>query len=109
MTTLPKPAIEVLGVTPGAVSFRLIDAASWDVDASAADLAARDIPVTLETGETLDALAPVEATPTIEDRESGIFEVTPPEAEAAPTRFFRLRAAPRQPIRRPDKVTHGPL
>ena len=94
VTTLPKPAIEVLGVTPGAVSSRLIDAASWDVDASAADLAARDIPVTLETGETLDALAPVEATPTIEDRESGIFEVTPPEAEAAPTRFFRLRAAP---------------
>ena len=94
VTTLPKPAIEVLGVTPGAVSFRLIDAASWDVDASAADLAARDIPVTLETGETLDALAPVEATPTIEDRESGIFEVTLPKAEAAPTRFFRLRAAP---------------
>lgn len=94
VNTLPKPAIEVLGVTPGAVSFRLIDAASWDVDASAADLAARDIPVTLETGETLDALAPVEATPTIEDRESGIFEVTLPEAEAAPTRFFRLRVDP---------------
>lgn len=109
MSTLPKPAIEVLGVAPAALRFRLIDAASRDVDASAADLAARDIPVTLEAGETLDALAPVEATPTIEDRESGIFEVTPPEAEAAPTRFFRLRAAPRQPIRRPDKVTHGPL
>ena len=109
VTPLPKPAIEVLGVTPGAVSFRLIDAASRDVDASAADLAARDIPITLETGETLDALAPVEATPTIEDRESGIFEVTPPEAEAAPTRFFRLRAAPRHPTRSPDKVTHGPL
>lgn len=94
VNTLPKPAIEVLGVTPGAVSFRLIDAASWDVDASAADLAARDIPVTLETGETLDALAPVEATPTIEDRESGIFEVTLPKEEAAPTRFFRLRVDP---------------
>lgn len=109
VTPLPKPAIEVLGVTPGAVSFRLIDAASWDVDASAADLAARDIPIIIEAGETLDALAPVEATPTIEDRESGIFEVTLPKEEAAPTRFFRLRAAPRQPIRRPDKVTHGPL
>lgn len=94
MSTLPKPAIEVLGVTPGAVSFRLIDAASLDVDASAAELADRDIPITLETGETLDALAPVEATPTIENWESGIFEVTPPEAEAAPTRFFRLRADP---------------
>lgn len=94
VTTLPKPAIEVLGVTPGAVSFRLIDAASWDVDASAADLAARDIPITLETGETLDALAPVEATPTIEDWESGIFEVTLPKEEAAPTRFFRLRVDP---------------
>ena len=94
VTTLPKPAIEVLGVTPGAVSFRLIDAASWDVDASAADLAARDIPVTLEAGETLDALAPVEATPTIENWESGIFEVTLPKEEAAPTRFFRLRVDP---------------
>ena len=94
MSTVPEPAIEVVGVAPGAVRFRLVDAASWDVDASAADLAARDIPVTLETGETLDALAPVEATPTIEDRESGIFEVTLPKEEAAPTRFFRLRVDP---------------
>ena len=94
VTTLPKPAIEVVGVAPGAVRFRLVDAASWDVDASAADLATRDIPITLETGETLDALAPVEATPTIEDRESGIFEVTLPKEEAAPTRFFRLRVDP---------------
>lgn len=94
MSTLPKPAIEVLGVAPAALRFRLVDAASWDVDASAAELADRDIPITLETGETLDALAPVEATPTIEDRESGIFEVTLPKEEAAPTRFFRLRVDP---------------
>lgn len=94
VTPLPKPAIEVLGVAPGAVRFRLIDAAAADPDDSAAELVWRDIPVTLETGETLDALAPVEATPTIEDRESGIFEVTLPKEEAAPTRFFRLRVDP---------------
>ena len=94
MSTLPKPAIEVLGVAPAALRFRLVDAASWDVDASAAELAERDIPITLETGETLDALAPVEATPTIENWESGIFEVTLPKEEAAPTRFFRLRVDP---------------
>lgn len=94
VTTLPKPAIEVVGVAPGVVHFRLLDATAEDPDASAADLAWRDIPVTLEAGETLDALAPVEATPTIEDRESGIFEVTLPKEEAAPTRFFRLRVDP---------------
>lgn len=94
MSTLPKPAIEVLGVAPAALRFRLVDAASWDVDTSAAELAERDIPITLETGETLDALAPVEATPTIENWESGIFEVTLPKEEAAPTRFFRLRVDP---------------
>ena len=94
VTTLPKPAIEVLGVAPGAVRFRLIDAAAADPDSTAFELLWRDIPITLETGETLDALAPVEATPTIEDRESGIFEVTLPKEEAAPTRFFRLRVDP---------------
>lgn len=95
VTTLPKPAIEVLGVTPGAVSFRLIDAASWDVDASAADLAARDIPVTLETGETLDALASVEDVQRdIEDYETGTLKLTLPDGEASPTRFFRLRVDP---------------
>lgn len=94
VTTLPKPAIEVVGVAPGVVHFRLLDATAEDPDASAAELVWRDIPITLETGETLDALAPVEATPTIEDRESGIFEVTLPKEEASPTRFFRLRVDP---------------
>ncbi len=81
-----------LGDGAEAARLCLIDADAADPDASAAELAWREIPVTLEAGETLDALAPVEATPTIEDRESGIFEVTLPKEEAAPTRFFRLRA-----------------
>ena len=94
VTPLPKPAIEVLGVAPGVVHFRLLDATAEDPDASAAELVWRDIPITIEAGETLDALAPVEATPTIENWESGIFEVTLPKEEAAPTRFFRLRVDP---------------
>ena len=90
MSTVPRPAIEVVGVEPGAVRFRLIDADAAAPDASAAELAWREIPVTLEAGETLDALAPVEAQPTLEDWATGVFEFsldTP-----APTRFFRLRA-----------------
>ena len=94
MSTVPEPAIEVVGVAPGAVRFRLIDAAAADPDSTAFELLWRDIPIIIEAGETLDALAPVEATPTIEDRESGIFEVTLPKEEAAPTRFFRLRVDP---------------
>ena len=91
MSTVPRPAIEVVGVEPGAVRFRLIDADAADPDASAAELAWREIPVTLEAGETLDALAPVEAQPTIEDYGTGTLKLTLPES-AAPTRFFRLRA-----------------
>ena len=84
----------MLGVAPRVVHFRLLDATAEDPDASAAELVWRDIPITIEAGETLDALAPVEATPTIENWESGIFEVTLPKEEAAPTRFFRLRVDP---------------
>lgn len=92
MSTLPKPAIEVLGVTPGAVSFRLIDAAAADPDSAAAELAWRDIPITIEAGETLDALTPLEdAQSSVEDYSTGILKATFPDS-AAPTRFFRLRA-----------------
>lgn len=95
VTTLPEPAIEVMGVEPGAVRFRLIDAAAEDLDASAAELAWRDIPITLEAGETLDALAPVEDVQRdIEDYETGTLKLTLPDGEASPTRFFRLRADP---------------
>ncbi len=92
MTTIPEPAIEVVGVEHGAVRFRLIDAAAEDLDASAAELAWRDIPVTLEAGETLDALTPLEdAQSHVEDYSTGILKATFPES-SAPTRFFRLRA-----------------
>lgn len=91
MSTVPRPAIEVVGVEPGAVRFRLLDADAAAPDASAAELAWREIPVTLEAGETLDALAPVEAQPTLEDYGTGTLKLTLPES-AAPTRFFRLRA-----------------
>lgn len=95
MSTVPEPAIEVVGVAPGVVHFRLLDATAEDPDASAAELVWRDIPITLETGETLDALAPVEDVQRdIEDYETGTLKLTLPDGEASPTRFFRLRAAP---------------
>ena len=89
---LPEPAIEVTDVAPGAMRFRLVDAG--DADGSAAELATRDIPVTLEVGSTLGTLEPVEATPTLVDKTTGVFEVTVKEEPSAPTRFFRLRARP---------------
>ena len=92
MTTIPEPAIEVVGVEPGAVRFRLIDAAAADPDSAAAELAWRDIPITIEAGETLDALTPLEdAQSSVEDYSTGILKATFPDS-AAPTRFFRLRA-----------------
>ncbi len=94
MTTIPEPAIEVVGVEPGAVRFRLIDAAAADPDSAAAELAWRDIPITLEAGETLDTLTPLEdAQSSVEDYSTGILKATFPDS-AAPTRFFRLRAVP---------------
>lgn len=84
--------IWVTDVAPGAMRFRLVDAG--DADGSAAELATRDIPVTLEVGSTPGTLEPVEATPTLVDKATGVFEVNLKEKTSAPTRFFRLRARP---------------